>query len=295
MGTKLERAINPLASSQNANSCNFNVHFVDDYFRTRTLKENCQKIIGLDRFCSSLDMDRVLERNSMESIRKTMQMHEDIFKHQVRELHRLYSVQKKLTDELRKEIKQNRYWPTPMTSSDIKQQHLTTQTTCGYNFHVQVDPSSRERSGSCSGDTMKISRGFDLERPAGEDMSAEASAVEEDQAGPSSIMHSRINKMSIGGSDEDGTVELTLSIGGSSSSKKVPKNSIPHSEELGCANSHQSIHKEIRELDSSASFKSDKGEDFSGPNTPMSSSSSTFDQERKRPHWLFQGLSINKT
>ncbi|EOY31918.1 A-kinase anchor protein 9, putative isoform 3 [Theobroma cacao] len=270
MGTKLECAVNPLATSQNSNSCSFTVHFVDDYFRTRTLKENCQKI-GLER--SGSCMDRMLERHNMESIRKTMEMHEDTFKHQVvRELHRLYSVQKMLMDE----------------------QQLTAQTTCGYNFHVQGDPSSRERSGSCSGDTMKVARGFDLERPAEEDISAEVSAVDhEDQVGRSSLMHSRINQMSIEGSDEDSEVELTLSIGGSSS-KKTPTNSKPHSQELGCNNS-QSIHKETRELHSSASFKSERREDCSGPNTPMSSSSATFDQDRKRPHWLFQGLSINRT
>ncbi|XVE98805.1 hypothetical protein REPUB_Repub03eG0140100 [Reevesia pubescens] len=298
MGTELESAINPLASSQNSSSCSFTVHFVDDYFRTRALKENCLNF-ELDRFRSY--MDRVLERHNMESIKKTMQMHEDIFKHQVRELHRLYSVQKLLMHEMNKEIKQNRFWTTPMTSSDINQsqfinQHqLTTRTSCGYNFHVQGDPSSRERSGSCSGDTMKIARGFDLQRPAGEDISAEASAAEEDQAGPpSSLMHSRINQMTMEGFDEASGVELTLSIGGSSSSKKMSKKSKPHIQELGCTNS-QSIHKEIREFDSSASFKSDRGENCSDPNTPMSSSSATFDQERKRPHWLFQGLRINRT
>ncbi|XVE79973.1 hypothetical protein DITRI_Ditri14bG0100600 [Diplodiscus trichospermus] len=291
MGTKLEFAINPLASSQNSNSCSFTVPFVDDYFRTRSLKDNCQKI----------GMERVLERHNMESIRKTMQVHEDTFKHQVRELHRLYSVQKMLMDELKKEIKQSRYWPTPMAGYDISQsqfinqQRLTTQSSYGYNFQAQGETSSRERSGSCSGDTMKIARGFDLERPAGEDISAEASAVEEDQAGPSSLMHSRVNQMSIEGSDEDSEVELTLSIGGSSSSKKTPKNSKLHSQEIACTNSQQSIHKEIRELDSSASFKSERGEDFSGPTTPMSSSSATVEQEKKRPHWLFQGLSINRT
>ncbi|XP_021277597.1 uncharacterized protein LOC110411666 [Herrania umbratica] len=297
MGTKLERAVNPLATSQNSNSCSFTVHFVDDYFRTRTLKENSQKI-GLER--SGSCMDRMLERHNMESIRKTMEMHEDTFKHQVRELHRLYSVQKMLMDEVKKEIKQNRFWTTPMTSFDVNQSHfinqqqLTAQTTCGYTFHAQGDPSSRERSGSCSGDTMKVARGFDLERPAEEDISAEVSAVDhEDQAGRGSLMHSRINQMSIEGSDEDSEVKLTLSIGGSSS-KKTPTNSKPHSQELGCTNS-QPIHKEIRELHSSASFKSQSGEDCSGPNTPMSSSSATFDQDRKRPHWLFQGLSINRT
>ncbi|KAG4187090.1 hypothetical protein ERO13_A08G083600v2 [Gossypium hirsutum] len=240
MGTKLKCAINPLATSQNSSKLSFTVHFVDDYFRTRVVKENCQ-------------MERALEKQHMESIRKTMQMHENIFKHQ---------------------------------------KHLRAQTTCVNNSHVQAEPSTRERSGS-PGDTMKIVRGFDLERPAGEDISVDASAVVEDQAGPSSLMHSRISHMSIQGSD-DSEVELTLSIGGSSSSKRMAENSKPHTQELGSLNSH-SIHMGNKELDSSASFKSERGEDCSGPNILMSASSATFDQERKRPHWLFQGLNINRT
>lgn len=190
-----------------------------------------------------------------------------------------------LMDELKKEIKQDRFWATPMTSSDVNQQHLRAQTTCVNNSHVQAEPTTREKSGS-SGDTMKIVRSFDLERPAGEDISADASAVEEDQAGPSSLMHSRISHMNIQGSDGDSEVELTLSIGGSSSSKKMAKNSKPHT---------HSIHKGNKELDSSASFKPERGEDCTDPNTPMSASSATSDQERKRPHWLFQGLNINRT
>lgn len=70
MGTKLKCAINPLATSQNSSKLSFTVHFVDDYFRTRVVNENCQ-------------MERALEKQHMESIRKTMQMHENIFKHQV--------------------------------------------------------------------------------------------------------------------------------------------------------------------------------------------------------------------
>lgn len=201
-------------------------------------------------------------------------------------------------DELKKEIKQNRLWPNSYINQSQSQfnnqlRQLTTQTACGLNFHVQGDPiRSREKSGNYSGDhTMRIARGFDLERPAaaaGEDISAEASAVEEDESGP--------NRMSIElGSDVGIEVELTLSIGGKSS-KKMLKKYKPHSQELGCTTSSQSNHKEIKEFDSSASFKLDKGsEDCSGPNTPMSSSSTTFDQEKKRPPWLFQGLSINRT
>ncbi|KAK8498245.1 hypothetical protein V6N13_095449 [Hibiscus sabdariffa] len=201
----------------------------------------------------------------MESIRNTMLMHEDVFRHQVQELHRLYSVQKILMDELKKEVKKNRFWTS--TSSDMNQsqfsnQHqITTQTTSGLDLHVQGDPRVR---------------GFDLERPAGEEA---ATVVAEDQAGPSS----RTNQMmSTEDSDEDSEVELTLSIGigGSDSSKKKLKNS---------STSSQSVHnKEItREPDSSASC--------SGPGTPVSSSSATFDQEKKQPHWLFQGFSINRT
>ncbi|OMP03112.1 hypothetical protein CCACVL1_02552 [Corchorus capsularis] len=287
MGTKLECVINPLASSsQNSNtSSSFTLHFMNDYFRPRALKEN---------YCQKIELDRMLERHNMDSIRKTMQMHEDIFKHQVRELHRLYSVQRMLMDELKKEIKQNRYWTSPNSheinqSQMINQHQLTAQTSSGYNFHVQVqgDPNPRERSGSCSGDTMRMAaRGFDLETPADQDpdVSAEVSTAEDQAAaGPSS----RINQMmmsNVQGSDEDSEVELTLSIGGSSSKKLTPNQE------------SVSIHNSNRELDSSASFKSDRaGEDCSAPNTPISSSSTTFDQERKRPHWLFQGLSIKRT
>ncbi|KAA3490163.1 Glycine dehydrogenase [Gossypium australe] len=84
MGTKLECAINTLPSSRNANSCCAStLHFVDDYFRTRELKKDFE----------------TPESQNMESIRETMQIHEDTFKHQVRELHRLYSVQKKSSRE----------------------------------------------------------------------------------------------------------------------------------------------------------------------------------------------------
>ncbi|KAM4087805.1 hypothetical protein ACB094_07G023400 [Castanea mollissima] len=293
MGTKLEYAVNLLATSPNSNS--FTVHCVDDWehFQNRGLKGNCY-ITVVDSFEDS--MDRKLEKHNIESIKKTMQMHEDVFKNQVKELHRLYSVQKKLMGELKKEFKQNRYWNF-MTSSDISHtqfincHHPSMQTTSGFNFQIQSwrdDPNSRERSGSCSGDTMKMARGFDLERPAAEeDMSTGVSAIEEDQAGTSSQMPNSSHKMSVAGSDEDSEVELTLSIGGCLSKKATSKSS---KTQLGLCDS--SSHKGIREMDSSASFKSDRGEDCSDPNTPMSSSSATFDQETNRPHWLFQGLKL---
>ncbi|KAG6770062.1 hypothetical protein POTOM_025729 [Populus tomentosa] len=274
MGTKLEYAINLLATSQNSSSVS--VRCVDDleYLQTRGLSKDLQ-VSGIDKFCSS--MDRMPEKHNIDFIKKTMQLHDDIFKQQVRELHRLYSVQKMLMDMNKNEIKQNRKDWTPISSSYINYSQFanrpkpTAQTTYGYSFHVQRprdDPSSGERSGSCSDETMRLTRGFDLGRLA-EHISTGVGAVGENQAGPSTCAPQK-GKMSIDGSNEDSEVELTLSIGGSTKSKKISKN-------------YQTL-----ELDSPASFISERGEDYSTPTTPMSSSSATCDQDRKRPHWLFQ-------
>ncbi|XP_061995147.1 uncharacterized protein LOC133713037 [Rosa rugosa] len=302
MGTKIEYSINILGgASQGSNS--LAVHRVDDwdYFQKSGLKEKYQKTRFEDNLRNS--MDRMLDKHNMDTIRKTMQMHEDTFRHQICELHRLYSVQKMLMDELNQEIKQNKIWG-PMTSSAdhihihqsqlFNQQHLTAQTaSSGYNFHVhrlRDDPNSRERSGSCSGEyTMRISRGFDLERPAAEeDISTGVSTIDQDQTGPSSSMAliKSNNMRSMDVYDEDSEeVELTLSIGSSKSKKRSKPHLRPH---LGC--SELVINKE-KVLDSPASFKSDRG-DCSDPTTPMSSSSATVDQERKQPHWLFHGLKL---
>ncbi|KAK8487556.1 hypothetical protein V6N11_066542 [Hibiscus sabdariffa] len=186
MGTKLEyRAITGIANSQSNSS--FSLHSMDGVLRIRI--------------------------TNMESIKKTMQMHEEMFKHQVRELHRLYRVQKMLMDELKREISTNRLWATSTTSS-------------------------RERSGSCSGDPMKAAKSFVLERPAGEN------------------------------SDEDSEIELTLSIGGGSSKKKKKK-TVKNTQSQAY---NQTNSEEIREADSFGSSKSKKGEDSSGPNTPLLSS-----------------------
>ncbi|KAL5065956.1 hypothetical protein RYX36_027693 [Vicia faba] len=54
--------------------------------------------------------NKQLDRNHIESIKKTMKLHEDIFKHQVRELHRIYNVQKMLMNELKNKIRQQNFW-----------------------------------------------------------------------------------------------------------------------------------------------------------------------------------------
>lgn len=288
MGTKIEHAVDPLTATSTNSNHGFTLQYrVDDWNYLQARKLN--KFQKTDNNFSD-SMEKMLEKHNIESIKKTMQVQEKIFKHQVEELHRLYSVQKRLMGERKQEAKQNnRIWSSSeinhsqiMNKGHINQATTTAQTNSGYILHFQnVIDGARERSGSSSGETiMKMARGgFDLERPATLEDNNIATGVstaidEEHAAGPS-------NKMSIdhhgSDDDEDGEVELTLSIGASSSNKK--KNSKGY--KLGC-------------LDSPASLKSDRGEDSSCPNTPMSSSSATFDQEKRMPHWLF-GLSINRS
>ncbi|EXB55369.1 hypothetical protein L484_016736 [Morus notabilis] len=287
MGTKIEYAVNPLGTASQ-NSKRFTVHGVDDweYLQNSGVKGKYSSTTGLENKIQK-SMDRMIDKYNVDSIKKTMQMHDDIFKHQVRELHRLYSVQKMLMDEVKKEIKQSKIW-NPMTSSDISTSQLinwqqpATKHAPGASFHMiqsmRDDLNSRECSGSYSGDTTRILRGFDLERPAAaEDISTGVSAADEDQTGGRRSNDAlKSSKMRIDGPDEDSDVELTLSIG-SSASKKGSKTS---------------NNKDMKELDSSASFKSDRGGVRSDPTTPMSSSSATFDQERKQPHWLFHSLKL---
>lgn len=89
MGTKIECAIDPLAATSSANNNNsFTLHYTStvddwDYFQIREQKNKFQTSTGIgNNFRDS--MDRMLEKHNIESIKKTMQIHEDIFRHQVR-------------------------------------------------------------------------------------------------------------------------------------------------------------------------------------------------------------------
>ncbi|KAJ7955807.1 A-kinase anchor protein 9, putative isoform 1 [Quillaja saponaria] len=293
MGTKLEYFVNLLAALPDSN--NLTVGHVDvwEHFQNQGLRKSYHiHRIGVDKLQSL--MDRMIDRNNTESIKKTMQMHEDTFKHQVRELHRLYSVQKMLMNQLKKETRQTKFW-SATTGLDIlshprfiDQQPPTKQINSGIDVQFQRMrdyPCSREMSGSCSGDTMRLPRGFDLERPAEEGISIGLRSFDEGRAGPSSSMAIKSCKMNMDISDEDSDVELTLSIGGMQTKKRTNS----HQPQLGCSESPK---KKNGELNSSASFKSDRGEECSDPSTPISSSSVTFELERKRPNWLFQGLKL---
>ncbi|CAN8253065.1 unnamed protein product [Cochlearia groenlandica] len=145
-------------------------------------------------------MDRFLEKQNVETIRYTMKAQEDVFKQQVRELHRVYNTQKVMMDQLKKDRSQ--YWT-------INKKDQTTGSSTCHNL-------------------------------------------------------------------EESDLELTLSIGMSSSS--TSKN-MDHSSTTSdnCNNNNNN-------------------QENSGSNTHMSSSSTTsLDRDKKRSHWLFQGLSINPT
>ncbi|KAA8535673.1 hypothetical protein F0562_030676 [Nyssa sinensis] len=207
MGTELQYAINPLANSQNNNI--FAANRLDDWdcLENKGLKENLQTV-ALDKLQCS--MDRMLEQHNLESIKKTMLMHEDIFKQQVRELHRLY-------------------------------------------------------------------------KPSKED-------IEEDQAGPRQQQGtSKTAKRVVMNQMRKVTVELTLSIGGSTGKKRSKKHQHRRSPDLGCTGL---THNKFRELGSSAFIKS---EECGAPDNTLGSSSAALDQQNKRPHWLFRGLSLNRT
>ncbi|KAG5032566.1 hypothetical protein JHK85_016548 [Glycine max] len=149
-----------------------------------------------------------------------------------------------------------------------------------------------ERSGSYSGETIKRQRGFDLERPAERDIFY--GGYDEHEAGLTSyttLERCKICSNNDDGYDEDMEVDLTLSIGGGSqvNNNKNSSSKKPYLLPLGCSDSPN---RKTKDLNSSVSFQSYRVGDFSDPTTPMSSSSVTFDQERKGPHWLSQGLKL---
>ncbi|XP_028751332.1 uncharacterized protein LOC114711148 [Neltuma alba] len=264
MGTKVEYSVNLLAATS-VDSKNLSAKSVDvwENYQNNGLSNKVDQI-GTKNL--KFPMERMVDRNNLEFIRKTMQMHEDIFKHQVEELHRVYRVQKLLMDELKKEIKQKKLW-NPIDGEGKNQPETTKNPNGATDFQAQSfkdDMCSRDRStGSCSAEDIiiKKARGFDLEMPA------EEGTLDEGEAGPSSY------------TDEEVELDLTLSIGGGNETKKK-RNAKPHVLEL------------TRKLNLCGSFKSDRIGECSDPTTPMSSSSVTFEQERKESHWLSQGLKL---
>lgn len=141
-------------------------------------------------------MEKEFEQRSIEAVKKTMLKQEETFKQQVMELHRLYSVQRMLMDELKNEInEQRKRLRTTATTS--------TQGTVGLgnNFHIQNAKDQHAYAKGNVGFEFDIIRPGDLNSLPGP--SRIGGALEEDLCG----------------------VDLTLSIGGS---KKRLKESQPY-------------------------------------------------------------------
>ncbi|XP_022871792.1 uncharacterized protein LOC111390905 [Olea europaea var. sylvestris] len=236
MATELQHTIN---LSTRASS--------EHFFAYRLRLKNHSKSDFCKLRCS---MDRLQQKlPNIQSMKNTMLMHEEIFNQQVRELHRLYNLQKKIMHELNNKITRK---------AGVKETDI--------NHHAyNLRDDQRELSGSCSGESSRLPLKFDLKKPA-------------EEGTPSSTQVKKETKSV----DEEADVEtdLTLSIGHCPKEKRPKKQCSP---QLG------------DRKQSSRSTKTGKGEEYGEPGSSMSSTSGTPNQANKRPHWLLQDLSLNRT
>ncbi|KAL2465776.1 hypothetical protein Adt_41627 [Abeliophyllum distichum] len=138
MATKLQHTIN------------LSTRVPNEYFSSHRLRLQNHSKSGFRKFRCS--MDRLQQKLvNTESMKNTMLMHEEIFKQQVRELHRLYNLQKKLMHKLKNEKQREQ----------VKEADINSHAYC-------LRDDQRELSGSCSGESSRMPLKFDLERPAEE-------------------------------------------------------------------------------------------------------------------------------
>lgn len=87
MGTRLEPTFNPLATSAHSSNTLFTVqrvnewHHFQDSTRLPPKLHTPAAMAGLDKFQESVN--KMLHKGEVDSIRNTMQVHEDVFKNQV--------------------------------------------------------------------------------------------------------------------------------------------------------------------------------------------------------------------
>ncbi|XP_031480238.1 uncharacterized protein LOC116250617 [Nymphaea colorata] len=215
-------------------------------------------------------MDKLHDWFNRDSVKRTMLKHEEIFKEQVCELHRLYRVQKSLMAELRNNEAKVQSHTHSLTRGKPKAQYgymnpdhkaefwnsAASSNTSNHqceNWHtvrgtrpknkgqwLQVGDLSSQEASCCSRDTSRSQRSFDLECPAEESAADEnTSAVEE--TGP--FQRPLIDKLCISYpqnwpncSEQDTNVELTLSTGGSRDVEKKREWGCKKPE-FGCSNS----------------------------------------------------------
>ncbi|XP_010914195.1 uncharacterized protein [Elaeis guineensis] len=255
-------------------------------------------------------MDRL--QNNRESVRNTMLRHEEIFRQQVHDLHRLYRVQKMLMAEMRsKEEKpqsstivtsrgftdtRTRFWGSTSTSENSHSshvsntlhstKHLNSEYSSLHHYNTRAGPSSRELS-ICSEDPLRAPKDFDLEQPAEEYTSTEVRHNQDQITNLGKHLKEKMNTESSNSwTDDENDVELTLSIG-CGIGKKRSKHWLSLNNEKGYSKPAPS---DIRPLLLSTPVRPQRTEECSDHST------SSFDRESlQRPPWLLQALSLNKT
>ncbi|CAD5171808.1 unnamed protein product [Musa acuminata subsp. malaccensis] len=152
-------------------------------------------------------MEEFLEHYNRDYVRNTMMKHQEIFRHQINELHRLYRVQKMIMAELgssKFELQSHSNATSRKPNSDTSTADwisLSTSETCHascvsdahqFTDHINSDCRYMLPSGNWSGrsakelmtryeDPRRVSKGLDLEQPAEEFTFTEAWTIQ-DQA-----------------------------------------------------------------------------------------------------------------
>ncbi|XP_074574876.1 uncharacterized protein LOC141831420 [Curcuma longa] len=223
-------------------------------------------------------MKKHVECHGRDSVRNTMLKHEDIFRQQVRELHRLYQVQKMLMTELvNKEAELHSLPSTEATKTRIWSSGSTSEITQSSRISNVNQPAacstraggflSRELS-FCSRDRSNAhAMGFELDQPA------EENTFRGDR---------NTKQLPETWSDDGAEIDLTLSIVCSPRNKKDQSVSPCPNAEIGCSDPTGSDIR-LRQI------KQEKEED-------CGDSSSGLDREMvKSPPWLLRALNLNKT
>ncbi|CAD5169883.1 unnamed protein product [Musa acuminata subsp. malaccensis] len=237
MGTKLHQMNNLFTTLQktNCNVVNAGLRSSDIGAISDNISLKVSVVGGLNQLKAS--MERQLDCCDTDSLRNTMLKHEEIFKQQVHELHRVYGVQKMLMAELgEKQVSlhavpseavvavadaRTRIWSSASTSDTSHSSHVS-------NLH-QSAPELNSEYSSLNPWSEHVT-GFDLEQPAEEYTCRGATSMDEKTT---KDKEKRSMKGSFSWPDDGSEIELTLSIGCSSSDKQKKKKKKKRGEECG--------------------------------------------------------------
>lgn len=251
MGTEFQHTINPLA--ENRKNITFGIRELDDWDYLKPQKGDKQKSSVFINFEDS--MDKLLEKEKVEFIKRTMMTQESIFKHQVRELHQLYNTQKLLMNENRNEIKEESRNITPFASGN-KPHHI----------------------GRLIEDHISMKKGIDLKRSV------------TDESGQLSTQSSRIAKLSVWGGSDNSTMNRAVDEEDHRLTQRVHKPSI----HISMENNSNTCNKDgdgYEECDIELTL----GIGGKKKQMKTEGSSSSNHKQSNLPHWLYKSLGSNKT